>query len=248
MTPRVYLFAAFFAVCISAIPFTGAQDVYHNCGMSGRTNVVRIKALNRQKNRYVAPSHQQIDSNISLRAMLQPGNDANRFRTDRAAVIVGYVVSAKPGGIESCNCWAKEVKWRDTHIDVAMNPQEASDKTRRVIVEVTPRWRAIKAKPSATGRRVVDWSTPAPASSIVGKWVIITGWMFFDGEHANAAENTHPNGKHNWRATAWEVHPMTDIQLTGDPRVNPLNQIFRRDLIDSPSKANQRTGPPGVRR
>jgi hypothetical protein len=43
----------------------------------------------------VAPSHQQIDSNISLRAMLQPGNDANRFRTDRAAVIVGYVVSAK---------------------------------------------------------------------------------------------------------------------------------------------------------
>jgi hypothetical protein len=64
--------------------------------------------------------------------------------------------------------------------------------------------------------------------------------MFFDGEHADEAENTHPNGKHNWRATAWEVHPVTGIQLTGDPRVNPLNQIFRRDLNDSPSKANQR--------
>lgn len=120
-----------------------------------------------------------------------------------------------------------------------MNPQEASDKARHII-EVTPRWRAIKAKASATGKCGVDWSTTALANSLVGKWVIIAGWMFFDGEHADEDKNTHPNGKHNWRATAWEVHPVTGIQLTGDSRVNPLHQIFRRDLIDSPSKANQR--------
>jgi hypothetical protein len=71
--------------------------------------------------------------------------------------------------------------------------------------------------------------------------------MFFDGGHADEAENTHLAGKHNWRATAWEVHPVTDLQLTMDPRANPLNQIFRRDLIDSPSRANQRTWTPGVR-
>jgi hypothetical protein len=241
MPARLYLFVAFFAVCLTAVPFVGAQDVYHSCGMSGRTKIARIKALNRQKNRYVAPAQQHIDRNISIRDMLRPGNDANRFRTDRGAVIIGFVVSVKPGGIESCNCGAEQVKYRDTHIDIVMNPQEASDKTRHVIIEVTPRWRAIKAKASATGKRGVDWSTPALANSIVGKWVIITGWMFFDGEHADEAENTHLNGKHNWRATASEVHPVTGIQLTGDPRVNPLNQIFRRDLIDSPSKANQRT-------
>jgi hypothetical protein len=82
--------------------------------MSGRTKIARVKALNREKNRYVAPAHQHIDGNISLRDMLRPGNDANRFRTDRAAVIIGFVVSVKPGGIESCNCWAEQAKWRDT--------------------------------------------------------------------------------------------------------------------------------------
>jgi hypothetical protein len=169
MARRLYSFGAFFAVCISAISFASAQDVYHNCGMSGRPNIARIKALNRQKNRHVAPANHHIDRNISLRDMLRPGNDAKRFRTDRAAVIIGFVVSVKPGGIERCNCWAKEVKWRDTHIDIVMNSQKASDKTRHVIVEVTPRWRGIKAKASATGRRAVDWSTPALASSILGK-------------------------------------------------------------------------------
>jgi len=216
MTLRLYSIVAFFAVCITAIPSADAQDVYRKCGMSGRTKIARIKALNREKNRYVTPAHQHIDGNISLRDMLRSGTDANRFRTDRAAVITGFVVSVKPGGIESCNCWAEQMKWRDTHIDIVMNPQEASDKTRPVIVEVTPRWRAIKAKASLTGTRPVDWSTPALASSILGKWVIITGWMFFDGEHADEAENTHPNGKHNWRATAWEIHPVTNIQITGD--------------------------------
>jgi hypothetical protein len=101
--------------------------------------------------------------------MLRPGNDANRFRTDRAAVIIGFVISVRPGGIESCNCWAEQVKLRDTHIDIVINPQDASDKTRHAIVEVTPRWRAIKAKASATGKRDVDWSTPALATFIVGK-------------------------------------------------------------------------------
>jgi hypothetical protein len=52
----------------------------------------------------------------------------------------------------------------------------------------------------------------------------------------------HPNGKHNWRATAWEIHPLTNIQITGDPPVNPLNQIFRRDLMIRPQKQSRGCG------
>src|SRR5436305_1442983 len=232
--------SALILIACLQVPSANGQETFRGCGMAGRTKLVRIQALNRQKNRYTAPVDQQIDHSVSLKEMLQLGNDVNRFRTNQGATIIGYVVGAKPGGIESCNCKAEEVKWRDTHIDVVMNPQEAPDKTRHVVVEVTPRWRAIKAKPSQPGGRAVDWSTPALAKAIVGKWVKITGWMFFDGEHTNAAENTHANGKHNWRATAWEIHPVSDIQLTGDPSANPLNQVFRRDLIDSPPKTNQR--------
>jgi hypothetical protein len=41
--------------------------------------------------------------------------------------------------------------------------------------------------------------------------------MTFDSQHANAAENTNPGGANNWRATAWEIHPVTDIQIVAAP-------------------------------
>ena len=39
-----------------------------------------------------------------------------------------------------------------------------------------------------------------------------------DGEHADEAENTRPGRARNWRATAWEVHPVTGIEVTARPR------------------------------
>jgi hypothetical protein len=49
------------------------------------------------------------------------------------------------------------------------------------------------------------------------KWVEITGWLLFDFEHVPEAENTNPGGAKNWRATCWEIHPVTSIRVLDSP-------------------------------
>ena len=83
--------------------------------------------------------------------------------------------------------------------------------TRRVVVEVTPRMRAIM---NASG---TDWSTITLRIQVRHKWVKVPRWMMFDAQHANAAENTNPGGTNNWRATAWGIHLVTDIQVIPAP-------------------------------
>jgi hypothetical protein len=41
--------------------------------------------------------------------------------------------------------------------------------------------------------------------------------MLFDVEHQNASENTAPGRERNWRATAWEIHPITSIEVVQRP-------------------------------
>jgi hypothetical protein len=57
--------------------------------------------------------------------------------------------------------------------------------------------------------------------TLLGRWVKFTGWMLFDIEHSDEAENTKPGRTRNWRGTAWEIHPITDIQVL-NPR-KPMN-------------------------
>jgi hypothetical protein len=76
----------------------------------------------------------------------------------------------------------------------------------RLIIEVTPRVRAMAA---AKGQ---DWSTEA-LLGLKGHRVRITGWLLFDFEHVDESENTAPRKRENWRATSWEIHPVTDIKV-----------------------------------
>ena len=43
--------------------------------------------------------------------------------------------------------------------------------------------------------------------------VRISGWLFNDWEHKGQSENMNPGGAHNWRATTWEIHPITAIDV-----------------------------------
>jgi hypothetical protein len=61
-----------------------------------------------------------------------------------------------------------------------------------------------------------DWSTDALKSDnqgIIGRWIEVSGWLLFDIAHRNGAENTNPGDPANWRATCWEIHPITSIKL-----------------------------------
>lgn len=183
------------------------------CPVAGDAKNAAVRELNPLKRRMTTPSPAELDSQVTLAAMVAPGDDTNRFYAGRGATIVGYVADVKVGGVESVNCHTHEPKYRDTHIELTLDPLHDAG-SKHVIVEVTPQWRETMA---AKG---VDWTTPTLRAKLLGRWIKVTGWLLFDFEHADAAQNTAPGARHVWRATAWEIHPITSIEVQpgGGPR------------------------------
>src|SRR5713226_2917472 len=181
--------------------------LFDGCPPEGSAHSERIRRLNDLKNRGAAPGDSDIDSSVTLAALLAPGDDRARWDEGKAAEVSGYVFRVKSGGKETTNCGATDPPDEDTHIELVLSPDDSA-KSRRVIVEVTPRWRAAM---QAQGE---DWSTSALKATIEGHWVRIRGWLFFDAEHWNQSENTAPGNPSDWRATAWEIHPITRIEVT----------------------------------
>jgi len=198
------------ALCFAFLSQGNGQETFklsdgRECGLEGTAKSEAGKAIDRLKNRFVAPTTDQIDSDVSLAAILAPGDDLDRFDQNKGAKISGFVIDVKVGGVETCNCKAKDPIDRDTHIELGFAID--APKTQRVIVEVTPRIRAQMKEMDK------DWTTDALRKALKGKWVEVTGWLLFDTPHVNEAENTHPGNPKNWRATCWEIHPVTGMEI-----------------------------------
>jgi hypothetical protein len=65
----------------------------------------------------------------------------------------------------------------------------------------------------ASAAQGIDWETSTLKRTINGRCVRISGWMLFDSEHKGQAENTAPGNSADWRATAWEIHPITSLEV-----------------------------------
>lgn len=181
----------------------GFAVIQWNCpkqGMAVSTGGRRLALL---KNRDNIPAAQDFDAGVTLAAMLQPGDDRNRWSESRAAAVEGYVLEVRKGGIESANCFS--VVSRDIHIHIGARPDAPPQEM--VVVEVTPRIREWAE------RHNLDWSESALARELVGRWCRFEGWLLFDIEHADESENTAPGREENWRKTGWEIHPVTSIKV-----------------------------------
>jgi hypothetical protein len=143
------------------------------------------------------------DSGVSLNALLEPGNDTDRWSTERAARISGYVIDVAYARPEATNCFVPFR--RDIHILVA-NRKDAT-KSEQVVLEVTPNLR------DWASQRGLNWSESTLQTELIGNWVEFEGWLYFDVGHAEDAENTAPRNPTNWRATAWEIHPITGMRV-----------------------------------
>lgn len=176
----------------------------------------RMYAVNRLKNRTQLPQESDFDNRVTLAGLLQPGDDRTRWSEHAAARIEGFVVSVRDGSVESSNCYS--FFQRDTHIEVALS-MDASPRE-RVELEVTPR---IRAWARQQGQ---DWSTAALKRELLGRWCQFEGWLFFDINHDDESENINSGGDHNWRATAWELHPLTSIKVIKEESSN--NHLFHR--------------------
>lgn len=176
------------------------------CPLEGSAKTTKLKELNCLKNRTYFPKENNFDPAVNLGSLLKHGDDSERWKNTSAAKVKGYVKEVKPGGAETCNCKSKDRNLRDTHIELILEPMSA-EKNQCLIIEITPGIRKIMA---AKGE---DWSTSAIRSKYLGRWVEVEGWLLYDFEHANMAENTRSGNTKNWRGTAWEIHPVTSIKI-----------------------------------
>ena len=157
--------------------------------------------LNLLKNRDTDPT--SLDESVTLAAIMNPANDS-KFTNDEGVSITAFVADVKAGEPqETCNCARKDIA--DIHIDVVLKEADKTKSSKYMIVEINPRYQE-KLGSLATVK-----------AALKGQWVKFTGWMFYDVVHKSNAKNTNPKGKAIWRATAWEVHPVTAFDVVAAP-------------------------------
>ncbi len=166
-----------------------------NCPDVGIALTANVRNLHRLKNRTTIPQGADFDSRVTLDTLLQPGDDSSRWSNDRAARVQGQVIDVAYARPEATNCF--NPCRRDIHIVIAK--QNGAAKTEQVVVEVTPNLR--------------ESSEQTLQAQLVGHWCEFEGWLYFDAGHAEESENIHPQRPDNWRATAWEIHPVTKITI-----------------------------------
>ncbi len=198
----VLLLLQSFAVSGQEVMSLGGID----CDVHGSANPRRPEYhLNEYKNRYTFPRKDDYVTGITIQQLIAGGSEDD-FPVDKAVILTGYVFNVKMGGVETCNCKTKDPAYRDTHIELTPD-EEHTGPEYRVIVEVTPRIRAIMA---AKG---VDWSTEALKETLIGHKVKVSGWLFYDAEHKGQSFATNPGNEKDWRASCWEIHPITYIKV-----------------------------------
>ena len=176
-----------------------------HCPASGFAFSSERRELHRLKNRTAIPQLADFDTSVTLQKMLQPGDDINRWSMTRAARIDGYVVSIAKGPLELSNCYVPCN--RDIHIHVGLLPD--APPREQVVLEITPR---MQEWARHQGR---DWSAETLRGQMLSHWCSFEGWLLYDSHHAGEAENNAPGRAGNWRATAWEIHPITNFEIKG---------------------------------
>jgi hypothetical protein len=149
------------------------------------------------------PEPSDFNRQISLSELLKPGDDSSRWSTPQAAKIEAYVIDIAYARPEAANCFIP--CRRDIHILVAN--RKGAPQNEQVVLEVTPNFSEW------AGRRGWDWSENSLRKQLLDRWCEFEGWLYFDVGHAEESENTAPHNPENWRATAWEIHPVTKFTV-----------------------------------
>src|ERR1700730_5927504 len=157
--------------------------------------------FNRLRNRPKPPDATDFDSSVDLQRLLD-ASDKGALDQMRAATIEGYVLAVKRGGITTANMASAAPARQDVIIVVA--PSMQSGPSEQVVCAVTARFRAQHD----------DWSLNRLKADLVGKQCKISGWLLFNSEHFLQSANNPHHGLRVWRGTAWELHPVTAIEVT----------------------------------
>jgi hypothetical protein len=166
------------------------------CGPNGNTSNTKMKDLNNNKNRIDEP---QPSDYVPIDWELLRDLPADKVSDIQGAPVsvVGYLSSRvkpeidAPGESTNCNLLDQdEVDW---HMYLTESPNQPIKDA--IIVETTPRVRP-------NHKWTLPMLKPYPRHD---KKIRISGWLIYDFQHVNVI------GKE--RATAWEVHPITLIEV-----------------------------------
>ena len=183
--------------------------------LPGRRVRRRVDALlNNAKNRTDVPSagadilhvHEMVD--LMEPADWLTGQDRDSVSGDegRAVRLVAFlkIVKAETSG-ETCNCNLHSPA--DTDLHLVMVDHKTDLEVDSVTAEITPRVRKELHHP--------NW-TAAKIGGLQNKLVRLTGWLMFDSGHAHHSHKVNAKdhaGIPLKRATNWEVHPVTKVEV-----------------------------------
>ena len=187
------------AARVAAVPqplVIGGQEV---CAATGNSSDPKMIKLNSQKNRTDIPNataYIPVDWNV-LKGL--PSNSPDDLQ-GAPVMVIGYlshrinVENKAPGESTNCNLLNDdEVDW---HIYLTSAPNQAISQA--IIVETTPRTRPLHTWDKSVLDGLVN----------TNKQVRISGWLMYDFQHVPDIGTQ--------RATVWEVHPITRIEVAGD--------------------------------
>ena len=178
------------------------------CGPTGDTTDEKKKELNKNKNRTDMPAGAAYVA-INWAALRDLPSDRSTDLPGAPVVVEGFLVHRvkveNDGSGESTNCHLlgdNEVDWHIYMTDTA----ELDDISQAVIVETTPRTRPLHKWKKSDLDNVVNKNTA----------VRISGWLLYDFEHTGVIGTQ--------RASVWEVHPITKIEVKRNGQWVDLDQ------------------------
>ena len=167
------------------------------CGPTGDTTDDKKKALNANKNRTDIPADVAYVP-IAWTALRDLPSEHASDLPGAPVVVEGFLVHRvkveNEGSGESTNCHLLGQDEVDWHIYLS-DSAGLDDISQAVIVETTPRTRPLHKWKKNDLDNVVNQDTP----------VRISGWLLYDFEHTGVIGTQ--------RASVWEVHPITKIEL-----------------------------------
>ena len=175
--------------------------------------------LNSAKNRFGAVTSPEALTLDKIRAFAKPDTwdtgsprDSIASIEGRPVVVMGFLLKAKRGGAESCNCGITGAVNTDIHLVLVSKLPDLDDEDEvneaergSVTAEITPRVRQ---------HGHLKWVVKN-INDFEGEFVKLTGRMMLDTKHIPQAHRLpdEPPNKPLKRATGWEIHPVTRFEV-----------------------------------
>jgi len=168
---------------------------------------------------------------------------------------IGYLYGVKAEGKESCNCQldpGDDNENVDFHIYLGFDPDIASKIRSKTLsptdkAEVNPRSVIVEMTPHYRGRYHPEWSLDAVRNQL-GKQVRVTGQLMVDNEHyvksQDCGRKDHTDSC--WRATVWELHPVTQFELCQTQRCTEASTGWVPIGTSTAGDASSETRPPST--